>query len=322
MAMAIFKYGKPVMAKCFPTASYAAGDVVVIGGVPFVAHVDNPSWVSNALFPDAFGALGGIYTMLADAAYAVGSFVFWDSVLQQVTAQTGANRVAFGMIVGGPLGNTNDGGPTGAGSYCDVLHLPEPEMRFGNATFTAGAFSAFNDEGNIYRVIGNPVAQNAADLTDDILSGVVIAANAFDITGRGLAIQAQGKLGATANNKRIKIWANPTMAGQTVTNGVVSGGTVTGVGAGALLFDSGVQTGNAIGWEAFLEFFKYGAAGSNTQYFQSNPIFGTAHGGIGVPQFSTLPENAQISIVVTGSSPTTGAAGDVVLNMLQLNAMN
>ena len=195
-------------------------------------------------------------------------------------------------------------------------------MQFGGATFGPNAFSSFNDEGNLYRAIGNPVAQNAADLTDDILGGVVIAANAFDIAGRGLCVTAQGKFGSTANNKRIKIWANPAMAGQTVTGGVVSGGTVTGVGAGALLFDSGVQTGNNVGWSAMLNWFKYGSQGSNTQYTQSTPIYGTTHGGIGLPAFTAVPENAPITLVLTGSSPTTGAVGDVVANFLSLSAMN
>ena len=320
MAMASFVAGKPLMVD-YTGTGVSAGDVIVIGGMPCVAHEDIPAF-TGGLTKDALAVGGGIYAMAADGAYPNGTFVYWDSVLLQVSAQIGANRMPFGEIVGGATYQLSDGGPTGAAAVCLVRHLPEPEMRFGGSTFATGAFAAFSEEGNLYRNIGNPIAGNAADTTDDILGGIVIAANAFDLSGRGLCVTAQGKLGATANNKRIKIWANPTMAGQTVTNGVISGGTVSGAGSGVLLFDSGVQTGNNVGWSLIGNWFKYGANGSNTQYFQGTPIFGTTHGGITLPSFTTLPENAQINLVLTGSSPTTGAANDVVSNFFEVNAMN
>lgn len=196
--------------------------------------------------------------------------------------------------------------------------------QFGSATITMPPtpFAQFTEEGNLYRNVGNPISSNGANTTDDILDGFVLPANCFDVANRGLQLTFQGKYGATANNKRIKIWANPTIAGATTTNGVISGGTVTAVGSGVLLFDSGVQTGNAVGWSALVQLFKYGAAGSNTQFSQNQPINGTTHGGISNPVFSTLVENAPINIVVTGSSPTTGAAADVILNFTEINAMN
>ena len=57
----------------------------------------------------------------------------------------------------------------------------------------------FNEEGNLYRAIGNPIAGNGADATDDIVGGIVIPISAFDLAGRGLNITAAGKTGATAN---------------------------------------------------------------------------------------------------------------------------
>lgn len=218
-----------------------------------------------------------------------------------------------------------------AGDVVDMINMgatvaPDQIMstaltQFGGAQPQA-VFGGFGEEGNLYRNIANPIAGNAADTTDDILDGFVLPAGAFDQARRGLMLTIQGKFGATANNKRIKVWANPTMSGQTVTAGVISGGTVTGVGSGALLLDSAVQTGNNVGFSMFGNWFKYGAAGSNTQYFQSSPIFGAAHGGISLPAFTTIPENAAINIVITGSSPTTGAVNDVVLNFTEANAMN
>jgi hypothetical protein len=181
---------------------------------------------------------------------------------------------------------------------------------------------AFNEEGNLYRAIGNPLAGNGADATDDIIGGIVIPAGAFDIFGRGLNITAAGKTGATANaGKEVKLWLNPTMVGQTVTNGVISGGTVSGAGAGVMIADSAAQAGNAIGWSLNFNLFKYGAAGANTQYSQGSFIFGATHSGITVPVFSTIAENALINLVVTGKSAQSGA-NDIVLNFFEINAMN
>ncbi len=195
------------------------------------------------------------------------------------------------------------------------------QTQFGGSAANA-AMSSFTEEGNLYRNIGNPIASNAADTTDDIIGGIVLPASVFDILGRGVYVCAQGKTAANGNNKQMKLWIAPTMAGQTVTNGVISGGTVTGAGSGLLAVASGVTTLNAKGWGLYGNLFKYGAAGSNTQMFQGNSVLDTTHGGIQAPAFMTLTESATIAIVVTGSSSTTGAAADVLLNFLEINAMN
>jgi hypothetical protein len=189
----------------------------------------------------------------------------------------------------------------------------------------AGAvFGTFGEEGNLYKNVGNPIASNAADTTDDILDGIVLPAGAFDAAGRGLCITAQGQFATNGNNKRPRIWVNPTLVGATVnaTTGKISGGTVSGAGSGILLFDGGVQTGSNVGWSLSGNLFKFGVKGSNTQYFQGCPIFGTTHGGITSTSFPTLVESAAMNIVVTGASSTTGAAADVVLNYVEINAMN
>lgn len=204
---------------------------------------------------------------------------------------------------------------------CIIIEPSVAVAQFGSASL-ASSLSTFAEEGNLYRNVGNPVAGNAADTTDDILDGFVLPANAFDIAKRGLQLTFQGKFGATANNKKIRLWLNPTMSGQTVTNGVITGGTVTSAGSGVMLYDSTAQTGNAVGWAILAQLFKYGVAGSNTQYAQVQPIYGTTHGGVTTPTFTTLAENAAINVVLTGSSSTTGAANDVLLNFSEANAMN
>jgi hypothetical protein len=211
----------------------------------------------------------------------------------------------------------------GAATLAVPTNAPGETTLFGGSA-QGTPLAVFSEEGNLYRNIGNPIAGNGADVTDDILAGVVIPAGAFDVAGRGLCITAQGVTGATANNKRFKLWVNPTMSGQTATNGVISGGTVS---AGTTICDSGAWVNgttpnNATGWSAQANLFKYGAAGSNTQYAQGTPILGTLHGGILAPVFLTLTESAAITIVVTGASYTTSAANDVKLDFFEVNAMN
>lgn len=195
------------------------------------------------------------------------------------------------------------------------------QTRFGASTLGSPFYAMFS-EGNLYRNCGNPIAQNGADTTDDILDGFQLPANAFDAANRQMMLNFNGSLGSTGNNKRIKVWVNPTMLGQTITNGIITGGTVTGVGSGALLFDSGVQTTNGGGWQIDVIFCKFGVKGSNTQYVIGASMFGSTHGGTSAPTFPTIAENAAMNFVVTGSSPTTGAAGDVVLQYTEVNAMN
>jgi hypothetical protein len=122
MTMAIFKYGKPVMVKEVPAVSYSAGDVIVKENIPFIAHVDNPPF-GTTVITGALAAGGGVYTVTADAAYKVGTYVYWDPTNSKVT--TGVNgTVPFGWIVAGPSGYASDGGPTTDGDLCDVLHAP------------------------------------------------------------------------------------------------------------------------------------------------------------------------------------------------------
>lgn len=238
-----------------------------------------------------------------------------------------------------PLANRLGNAPDGLSGETRETFLVKAEAMFndiygygGNAVTNAaavqfggsvvpGTLAAFLKSGRLLSIIGNPVAGNGADTTDDILGGFVLPAGAFDVAGRGLDLTFAGKFAANGNNKQIKVWLNPTMAGQTVTAGIISGGTVSGVGTGASLLASGVLTSNAVGWEVMVALRKFGAAASNTQYAQATSIFGTT-ATIVAPTFPTQTESAAMSIVVTGSSSTTGAALDVLLNFLEVFAKN
>lgn len=201
---------------------------------------------------------------------------------------------------------------------------------FGGAQGTADitnppVMSTMRESGNLMEASGNPLAANLADTTEDILSGIVLPGGAFDVAGRQLIITAQGKFGATANNKRFRLWLNPTTAGTPViTNGIYgNAGSVSGVGSGVVLFDSTVVTTNAgNGWWLQCVIIKYGAAGSNTQLTMAQSISGTTHGGVSAQVPATQTESAPMNFILTGGSTTTGAANDIVLNYFEVTGFN
>jgi len=179
---------------------------------------------------------------------------------------------------------------------------------FGNGTGTILA------DGNLNRQIGSALTGNNADTADDVLASYTLPASSFDVAGRRLCITAQGRTGATTNDKRVKLWCNTTISA-----GVVTGGNVI-ADTGPWLY--GTIPNNNVGWQLTANVFKYGPANSNTQYAQGTVILGGIHGGIGLPVFPTAVESGAIVIALTGSSYTTGAANDVVATWFEVNAMN
>jgi hypothetical protein len=177
-----------------------------------------------------------------------------------------------------------------------VVGSAEPS---GIVTQAGASTGSFAEEGNINRQTSLAGVGNGADTTDDVLFTYTMPANAFDQAGRGVAVTGYGKLAANGNNKRVKIFFGATVVA-----------------------DSGVVTGNAVGWQLSADVFKVGAAGSNTQTAQGQSIVGTTHGGVNVPPAPTETESGAIVIKVTGASPTTGAANDVLGNFFQVNFMN
>lgn len=119
----ILKYGKPVMAKHVETGTHNAGDVVVVGPTPFVAHCDVPSFTGGAL-TDALACEGGIYTGVSDGTPTIGNDVFFDTTSKKFTA-TAAGNVHFGTCVAGPTGDLAGAAPVSDGDLCDALHSPK-----------------------------------------------------------------------------------------------------------------------------------------------------------------------------------------------------
>lgn len=164
--------------------------------------------------------------------------------------------------------------------------------------------------GNVSVSVTSAGQGNGADTTDDVLATYAVPANSLD-AGRQITIQAMGKTASNGNNKRIKIWWGTTT--QTL-GAAVAGGT--------LIADSGVVTTNNGGWNASATITKYGAPGANTQIGQGQVVAGASHTGTQVPVLLTAAENAAINVTVTGASGTSGAANDVLAQMLEVTFNN
>jgi hypothetical protein len=204
---------------------------------------------------------------------------------------------------------------TGAAIWCLDGVVPgvggEPSNML---TYFGGGTATFLAEGSLNRQVGDPLAGNNADTTDDVLASYTLPATSLDIANRGFGISAQGSTGPTANDKRVKLWFDAT-----ISDGVVSSGTVV-ADTGAWV--DGTTPNNNVGWQLTANIFKYGAVGSNTQCAQGSAILGGVHGGISSPIFPTAIESGAIVIALTGSSYTTGAADDVIATWFEVNAMN
>jgi hypothetical protein len=166
-------------------------------------------------------------------------------------------------------------------------------------------------EGNIFRQISSAGVSPGATGADNVLAVFVIPANSFDVANRGITITAQGKFGATANSKDVKIIFNPSTAAV---------GSTVGAG-GTTISDSGVVVTNGGGWSLQANVFKYGAAGSNTQIgLHQQAQVGAAVAAMLAPSLITAVESATILVAVTGNATT--ATSDLVFNFLEVNAMN
>jgi len=213
------------------------------------------------------------------------------------------------------VGLQPNGQPAAVSEITSVQGLVQAGAAAGLTSATQTQFGSstgyFLEEGNLYRFVSGAGVAPAATGNDVVLAVYTLPASSFDIAGRGLSLTAVGAFAATNNNKTVKIIFNPATA--------VVGSTV-GAG-GTTVATTGVSTGNAVGWQLCTNIFKYGAAGSNTQYAQETAtIVGTTHGGMGLPALATATESGAILIAVTGNAAT--ATSDILLNFFEVNAMN
>jgi hypothetical protein len=131
------KAGKPVVAKYTESGTHNAGDVVVVGATPFVAHVDVPQFTGGTLV-DALACEGGIYTGVSDGTPKVGHDVYWNPAASKFTL-TSAGNVHFGKCVAGPTGDLAGASPTTDADLVDVLHAPRGAAASGDVAGEATA---------------------------------------------------------------------------------------------------------------------------------------------------------------------------------------
>ncbi|HID74473.1 MAG TPA: DUF2190 family protein [Planctomycetaceae bacterium] len=115
MAQATFRHGNPLMVDYTPASDVSAGDVVVVGAVPHVAHLDIEA---NRL--GALAAGGGVYDVTAKEALSAGDKVYWDADNNKVTktAVAGKTYYCVGFIV-------PDSAASADGDTVRVQHSPD-----------------------------------------------------------------------------------------------------------------------------------------------------------------------------------------------------
>ena len=127
---------------------------------------------------------------------------------------------------------------------------------------------------------------NLADLTDDTLFTYTLPASCLDTNNQGIVIEAFGSFAANGNDKTVKLWFGT-----------------------SLVFSSGVLTNNNVGWNARLMLNRTGAS---AQIGTGFGMAGSTPFPVPVPLIGTEVTTGAIVLKVTGASPTTGAANDVV----------
>lgn len=191
--MSNFKRGKPIVQDFDAGAStYAAGDVVVLGDLPCIAHSAIPSYTGGTT-RDALAIGGGIYTVTAESAqYKPGDRVYWDPTNSRVTAnpQSGGNCVPFGWVVGLGTGLLSDAAATA--TTLDVFH--DPTGSPAGSTYSLGA--ATNDN------ITNTSAETAFATTAVIPSGTLEVGDTIHVRAVAL-VSAQNS--TNTNTLKLKI---------------------------------------------------------------------------------------------------------------------
>lgn len=171
MATASYQYGKPLMVKYTTAGSYLAGDVVVVGNTPLVAHEDNPQYTGGTL-TDALSAGGGFYVMTISGTGVLGNFVYYDTVAKQVLHTPNATSVPFGVLVAGPSFDASGAAPTDQ-QQCLVLHSPGTASLL---TYNPGAqglanFRNFVDGGDMTINPAQRGTSQAADIANTLTYG-------------------------------------------------------------------------------------------------------------------------------------------------------
>jgi len=286
MTMAAFIRGKPIMQDYDPGATaVAAGDVIVIGDLPCVAHCQIPAF-TGATTKDALAVGGGIYQMTADAAIPTGEYVYWDPTNSKVTQTSGGNCVPFGWIVGGANDVLSDSGPVSSAYVCSVLHEPAP----GGSSLVYNLGAAASD------TITNTNADTAFATTTIIPAGSLVAG---DVVTVKVFAKVTGQNSTNTHLLKLKI----STAANTFTTVIATAATNAAANTLAVI-------------EADLIFTAVGASGSF--YAAGAQGFGAAPAPADLVATNC---NTALAITVEATSTASAASTSNVIQLLELNVV-
>lgn len=127
MAQAIYRHGQPLMVDYTPGSAVTAGDVIVVGDQPRIAHSDIAANVLGGL-----AAGGAVYTVPKTAgggtAIAAGKKVYWDDTNNVITETPSTHKI-IGVTVAASLD---------ADTTQDIIHGPDGFTNAGIAGVAAG----------------------------------------------------------------------------------------------------------------------------------------------------------------------------------------
>jgi len=188
LTTAIFVMGKPVMQK-YSGTGINAGDVVIVGAVPCVAHADNPPYTGGTTV-DALAIEGGIYLMTTDGTPVRGQDVYYNSTSKKLTA-TSAGNTHFGTLLAGPTGDMSAAGPAADGDAGYAYHNPigiSGSTALGNKSEATQSTTATLTAAQLLGGMINSAPAGAITLTlptaANLVAGIAGAAvgDSFDVT--------------------------------------------------------------------------------------------------------------------------------------------
>jgi predicted RecA/RadA family phage recombinase len=286
MTMAYARGGKPRFVNYNPGGTVVnAGDVVVVGDLPCVAHSAIPQFTGGPT-QNALAVGGGLYEMTADASYPIGTRVMWDPTQSKVTASgtASASAVDFGWIVGAPNGLTDAAGT-------DVLVMHEPVVAASALTYSIG--STTNDN------ITNTNAETAFATTAIIPAATL---EAGDIVNVKAVVLVSAQNSTNTNDVKLKL----TTAANTFT----------------ALIDCGAKNlaANAlVVIEADLQFTAVGNSGSVTT--MGTVLANDAAGATATPKYTSATNcNTSLALTIEVTDTQSAASASNVAQLLELNA--
>jgi len=191
------------------------------------------------------------------------------------------------------IGASGNNSFTGNNTFTGTNTFKPPPVISAGATGTGTLLP----EGAISVQLNRSGIGNGADKTNDTLFSYGLPAKSFDADGRGVRLLAWGDFAANGNDKVITFQIN-----------------------GSIIYNTGTMTDNASWWRLEAEVYR---DGSSTQSGTAVALHGSATPWLGPTSFATsVTDTNVITFSVTGASPTTGAAKDVVGHGMTVEFLN